>query len=131
LSGFEKRVRDEFKSSSVIANWGKRKAYIVNDVVFDRNPHTSLFEYNGSKISVAEYFSKLYGKKCTDDKQPLFECKAGGISVHLPTEFCTIDGVPASIRSDPMKMAGVLKQCRKNPEEKFREINDFCKTLGK
>jgi hypothetical protein len=60
LSGFEKRVKDEFKGSSVIANWGKRNAYIVNDVVFDRNPHTSLFEYNGAKISVADYFSKLY-----------------------------------------------------------------------
>jgi hypothetical protein len=64
-------------------------------VIFDRNPNTSLFDYNGSKISVGDYFFKLYNKKCTDPFQPLFECRAGGILVHLPTEFCTIDGVPS------------------------------------
>ena len=47
----------------------------------------------------------------------------------LPPEFCTIDGVPDCIRSNPMMMRNVLAQCRKNPEQKQEEIQTFCTNL--
>ena len=50
----------------MIANWGNRKAYIVKDVIFDKNPVTKFFsDSNGNKVSVAEYFLKTYGLKTT------------------------------------------------------------------
>jgi len=49
--------------------------------------------------------------------------------VHLPTEFCTIDGVPDSIRSDPFKMRNVIQNTKKNPDEKLSEIHTFSKKL--
>jgi hypothetical protein len=36
----------EFKGQSVIANWGNKKAYIVNDVIFDKNPMNKFFDDN-------------------------------------------------------------------------------------
>jgi hypothetical protein len=120
----------EFKGQSVIANWGNKKAYIVNDLIFDKTPMTKFFEdHNGKKVSVAEYFLKTYNMKVTDKNQPLLLVKIGGKECHLPTEFCTIDGVPESIRSDPTKMRNVLSNCRKNPEEKIHEIKQFSETL--
>lgn len=47
----------------------------------------------------------------------------------IPPEFCTIDGVPDCIGSNPMLMRNVLASCRKNPEEKQGEIQAFCKGL--
>ena len=119
----QQQISREFKGQSVIANWGNKKAYIVHDVIFDKNPLTKFFEdSNGTKVSVADYFLRTYNMKITDKNQPLFVCKIGGKECHLPTEFCTIDGVPDSIRSDPFKMRNVLQTCRKNPDEKLREI---------
>lgn len=83
----------------------------------------------GTKVSVAEYFQRTYNMKITERNQPLFLCKIGGKDCHLPTEFCTIDGVPDSIRSNPMKMREVLQACRKNPNEKLTEIHDFSEIL--
>lgn len=62
----ESQILREFKGQSVIANWGNKKAYIVNNVIFDKNPITKFFaDHDGNKISVAEHFSKTYGLKTT------------------------------------------------------------------
>lgn len=116
------RAKDEFVGKSVIANWGNRKAYIVQEVVFKFNPFTLFFEFNGSKICVAKYFEDTYALKVTVPNQPLFRCAIGGLDAYLPTEFCSIDGVPDAIRSDSYKMANVLKNCRKDPNEKYNTI---------
>lgn len=62
----ESQILREFKGQSVIANWGNKKAYIVNNVVFDKSPITKFFtDGEGNKISVAEHFSKTYNLKTT------------------------------------------------------------------
>ena len=53
----EQAVRAEFSGKSVIADWGAKRTYIVTDVDFEKNPVSQKFDYNGKKISVAEYFS--------------------------------------------------------------------------
>jgi hypothetical protein len=39
----EAKIRDEFKYKSVIGSWGNKKAYIVQDVIFDKTPYTCIF----------------------------------------------------------------------------------------
>jgi len=110
-------IRREFKGKSIIANWGFKKAYIVDDVIFDSDPFDMYFDDSqGEKTSVANYFYKVYKMKVSEKKQPLFVCRMGGKECHLPPEFCTVDGVPASIRADPRKMRDVLQTTRKTPE---------------
>lgn len=53
---YKKIVKDEFIGKSIIANWGYKKAYIVKNVIFDKNPFNLSFEYGSTKMSVAEYF---------------------------------------------------------------------------
>jgi hypothetical protein len=67
--------------------------------------------------------------KCKVPKQPLFLVKINGKDGFLPTEFCSIDGVPETIREDPFKMRNVLQSCRKNPTQKFSAIQEFSKDL--
>jgi hypothetical protein len=105
----EEMVRREFKGSSVIANWGLKKAYIVSDILFKETPFTKSFEDSeGNSTTVANYFLKTYNMKISQGDQPLLVCKIGGKECHLPTEFCTMDGVPDAIRNDPFKMRNSL-----------------------
>lgn len=110
------KIEDEFKYKSVIGTWGIKKCYIVQDIIHEKTPVTCFFHDNkGDKISIAEYFSKTYQMKVKDFRQPLFLVKINGKDCFLPPEFCTIDGVPETIREDPFKMRNVLQSCRKNP----------------
>jgi hypothetical protein len=40
----QSQIIREFKGQSVIANWGNKKAYIVNDILFDETPITKTFQ---------------------------------------------------------------------------------------
>jgi hypothetical protein len=114
------RILHEFQFKTVIGAYGMRKTYFVEDVDFKLTPVTKRFEtHDGKKMSIAEYFLKTYSLKITDMKQPLFIIKINGKECHIPPEFCTIDGVPQSIREDPRRMRDVLASCRKNPQQKF------------
>ena len=64
----------------------------------------------------------VYEKRVTDNNQPLIIVKHGDNMIHLPPEFCRIDGVPDSIRASP-GMRDCLAICRVNPEQKMRDIN--------
>lgn len=54
---------------------------------------TLTFIYNDGRITLADYFRKMYAPKAEirDMEQILFKVKG---DVYLPPELCTIDGVP-------------------------------------
>ena len=47
----------------------------------------------------------------------------------IPSEFCLIDGVPDSIRSNPKSMRTLLNEVRYNPEQKMQQINQMVNKL--
>ena len=58
---FQDQCRAEFTGSSVIANYGTKRTYIVKDIRFDQGPCSTFFELkDGTQISVAKYFYKQY-----------------------------------------------------------------------
>ena len=57
----------------------------------------------------------VYGKAVRDPRQPLIIVKHGDFMIHLPPEFCRIDGVPASIKASPA-MRDCLAICRTTPD---------------
>lgn len=102
-------MKREFIGKSVISTWGNKRAYIISDVVFTSNPFNHYFkDSSGTDISVADYFRKNYKMKVTDHEQPLLEIYQGGKAIHLPPEFCTLDGVPDQIRADGRQMRELL-----------------------
>lgn len=130
LQQSEEAIKYEFVGSSVISQWGNKRAYIVHSVNFRTNPFTQEFvDSNNNKRTVANYFQEEYGVKIKTEDQPLFVCKVGGKDIHIPPEFCTIDGIPEQIRTDGHKFRNVLQTIRKDPSEKLYEISNFSKTL--
>ena len=96
--------------------------------MFDQNPIQHTFEHNGTIVSVAEYFARVYGKKITQPKQPLFLVKVAGNDTMLPTEFCLLDNVPDYVRKSPA-MRDALALTRIDPQEKIHRIQEMVRTL--
>ena len=118
---FKEMIDKEVVGSSIIADWGNKRTYIIDGIDFTTNPVKCKFPYNGEQISVAQYMQQVYNKAVTDFNQPLIIVKHGDEHIHLPPEFCRIDGVPESIRASP-SMRDCLAICRLTPEEKMREV---------
>ena len=78
-------VNMEFANKSIMANWGARQTYIVAGVDFEKNLADLKFERQGSEISLAEYFSKIYNLEVSDMRQPVLVVKSGGKDLILPS----------------------------------------------
>ena len=63
---FMARIDSDIKGSSVIADWGHKRTYIIDDVDFKVNPVSKKFEHNGAEISVAQYMQEVYDKTVRD-----------------------------------------------------------------
>jgi len=122
-SEFQNEVKRQLIGQSIIANYGIKRTYIIQDVNFDNGPCVTFFDLkDGQKISVAKYFYKTYNLKITDKRQPMLIVRAQGHACSIPSEFCLVDGVPDSIRSNPAAMRTLLGQVRQNPQEKLDAI---------
>ena len=64
----------------------------------------------------------------TQPQQPLFICKVGEALMHLPTEFCLIDGVPDSMRNG-RDMRDAMAKTRIRPGEKMDRIKKMVNEL--
>lgn len=105
----------------IIADWGNRRSYTVNDICFEHTPVSMTFPYQEKEISVAEYFKKHYSKDIKNLSQPLFSIKIGENNFYLPPEFCLVDGVTEDIRKS-QGMRDALKATRIDPQEKVKRI---------
>lgn len=114
-------VRMEFSGKSIIADWGNKRTYRVDDVDFDVTPLTHEFVWNDEPIKLARYFQVVYNKIVSDPNQPCFLVKMGEQHQYLPVEFCLLDGVPDSIRKGA-GMRDALAMTRISPEEKIAQI---------
>ena len=97
------------------------RVYIVHAVDFKTDPVRHTFDYNGTQVSVAEYMHDVYQKDIRDVNQPLIVVKHGDEFIHLPPEFCRIDGVPEQIRASP-GMRDCLAMCRMQPHQKMSDV---------
>lgn len=125
---FEQIVKLEFVNKSVIADWGNKRTYIVNDIDFEKNPINQTFMFNDKQTKIAEYFKQVYDRQLTDFGQPLFKIQVSDQEYYLPPELCLLDGVPDSIRKSP-GMRDALTRTRINPQDKINKIQKMCEIL--
>ena len=63
---FKQMVRLEFSGKSVIADWGNKRTYNVEDVSFEHTPTNTTFLWNDREVTIAEYFQAAYGKSVSN-----------------------------------------------------------------
>lgn len=126
---WQQAVRLEFSGSSIVADWGNKRTYRVEDVDFERTPGVYEFMWNDRMVKLAEYFKQVYDKSVSDVTQPCFVVKIGESEQLLPSEFCLIDGVPDSIRKSA-GMRDALAMTRVSPQEKLRQVQQMVDLLS-
>ena len=132
IDRFQDECRKEFVGSSIIANYGVKKTYIVDDIKFDLGPCNTFFDMrDGQKISVAKYFYKTYNLKISDKRQPMLMTKHQGRLISIPSEFCLMDGVPDSIRNNGKSMRTLLNKTKQTPDQKMAAIVKMVNSLFK
>mmetsp|Transcript_55466 Transcript_55466/g.76273 ORF Transcript_55466/g.76273 Transcript_55466/m.76273 type:complete len:89 (-) Transcript_55466:1665-1931(-) len=57
----KQRCKFEFVGKTIIANWGNKRTYIVNDLDFDVNPVSKKFSVGDMETTVSDYFKNHYG----------------------------------------------------------------------
>lgn len=74
ISEDQQKGRDNFKAqilgSIVLASYGMKRTYRVDDVDFNMTPKTT-FNWKGRDISYMEYFKEQYGINIKDPNQPM------------------------------------------------------------
>lgn len=114
----------------MIANYGNKKTYMVQDINFDLTPCSTFFTLqDGSKMSVAKYFKKEYNLVISDKKQPMLIMRQGGKGCFVPPEFCILDGVPDQIRSNNREMRELLSKTRQDPSQKIQSVQKMIAQL--
>ena len=84
---------------------------------------------DGSVNTVQRYFEKTYSLKITQPKQPLFLCEVAGKEIHLPMEFCLIDGIQGTMQKNDLRE--VLKRVQQGPDQKLDKIQVLVDKLYK
>jgi hypothetical protein len=117
IDRFQDMCRKEFTGSSIIANYGVKKTYIIDDINFDQGPCNTYFDMrDGTKVSVAKYFLKTYNLKISEKRQPMLMTKHQGRLISIPTQFCLMDGVPDSIKNNGRSMRTLLNETKQTPD---------------
>lgn len=83
-------VSREFEGCTIMAKYGPQRTYRVNCIRWDLNPQTCFFESgeDKKKVSMVQYFQRVYEMKIYNLKQPLFEIKQKRQNIYLPPELC-------------------------------------------
>ena len=63
---WQQAVKLEFNNRSIIADWGNRRTYRVDDVDFEVTPLNHEFIWNGENTKLARYFEVNYNKVVTN-----------------------------------------------------------------
>nr|AEX87971.1 Otiwi9 [Sterkiella histriomuscorum] len=127
---FQDKVKEVFIGQSLVTTWGSYRAYQIKSIIFDKTPFTMKFTNSeGDTFTVAQYFQKVIKQNITDKNQPIFVASLNGRDIYLPPELCNMDGIPDEISQDPYQMKEIMSKFRKNPNQKYDEIEKFSSKL--
>lgn len=129
----EDAVYEEFAGAVVMTRYGQNRTYKVDSIRFDMNPksHTFVQGEQGTKINMLQYFKKQYGIERMNPNQPLLEIKQKRGTIYLPTELCTMVGIPTNVREDFRAMSEIKKSIFLNPTQKIQNITELSRMIAK
>ena len=73
----QKEINTKLKGLSFKVCYAKRH-YIIDEIIFDRNPSNTTINYEGKSINLIEYYKKAYKKTIKNEDQPLILVRKKG-----------------------------------------------------
>eukprot|EP00826_Nyctotherus_ovalis_P051383 TRINITY_DN6417_c0_g2_i2.p1 TRINITY_DN6417_c0_g2~~TRINITY_DN6417_c0_g2_i2.p1 ORF type:complete len:1027 (-),score=347.90 TRINITY_DN6417_c0_g2_i2:155-3235(-) len=117
-------VRKEIANKSVIARYGSRRTYVINDLVVDRNPVNT--KLDSESITLYEYYKKRYFCLIKDKYQPLLlsirkDKNGNDTRVYLIPELCSLTGLPERLRADRATLQKLSIYTKLSPDQRKLE----------
>ena len=127
------KVKEELIGRSFKVSYAKRN-YIIDDIIFDRNPLTQVFNYEGETINLVKYYEKAHKLKIRDTKQPLIIVRRKGpqnedITLYFVPELCFLAGLDDDAVKDGFFMRELAKYTKLEPNDRVDKTNEFLKLL--
>ena len=125
-SDYRDGVKEIVVGNSVLARYGNKRTYVINDVDYTHSPATCEFEGPQGKMSIAEYFLKKYLLKIKDPNQPLLvsqlKQKDGKKQqIYLVPELCSLTGLPGELREDRNAMKQLATYTKLSPDQRSQQ----------
>lgn len=134
---YREDAREYFKERSVIAWYGNKRNYIVNDIDFNLNPNTHSFITPEGTMNITTYMKKKYGIPIKHLDQPLlvnFKRIKGAPEtvekVYLVPELCGLTGLPDAIRSDFQAMKQIAVHTKLSPDQRTEKMGRLLKLFN-
>ena len=126
-------IREELKGRSFKVSYAKRN-YRIDDIIFDRNPQNTTFNFEGKSINLINYYEKIHKLKITNKNQPLIlvrrtDSQGEPINLYFVPEFCSLAGLEDDATKDGFFMKELAKYTKLEPKDRVNKTNKFIELL--
>ena len=135
-AGLQENLKEEIVGKSVLARYGNKRTYVVNDIDFTLSPAKYTFDGPSGKTTVMNYFKTKYLIAIKDPDQPLLLCikkqKDGKENkVYLVPELCSLTGLPDELREDRGALQKFSVYTKLSPDHRVQEAERLLKLFAK
>ena len=129
----QKKLLNDLVGRSFKVSYAK-KNYIIDDILFDRNPNKQDFNYNGKTMTIKEYYKDKYDIEIEDLSQPLLvvrrkNSEGKDINLYFVPELCNFAGLDDEFLKDRDFMKKLANYTKLDPKDRIAKTNEFLKLL--
>ena len=129
----QKEIKEDLSGRSFKVSYAKRN-YRIDDIIFDRNPQTQTFNYNGNSINLIKYYEEAHKLKIKNLSQPLIlvrrtDSQGEPVNLYFVPEFCSLAGLEDDATKDGFFMKELAKYTKLEPKDRVNKTNEFIKLL--
>ena len=129
----QKEIRENLLGRSFKISYAKRN-YRIDDILFDRNPKTQTFNYEGKNTNLVDYYEEAKKLKIRDLEQPIILVRKRGpqnqeLNLYFIPELCFLAGLDDDAVKDGFFMRELSKETKLEPNDRVDKTNEFLKLL--
>ena len=111
-----------------------KKNYVIDNILFDRNPQKQDFNYENKTTTLKEYFEIKYKIKIQEPSQPLLvvkrkDAEGKDINLYFVPELCYLAGLDDEFIKDRDFMKKLATYTKLTPQDRIKKTNEFLNLL--
>ena len=127
------KIKEDLIGRSFKVSYAK-KNYIIDDILFDRNPNNQDFTHDGKSKTLKDYYLEKHKIKIEDLTQPLLVVKkvdsqGKEIRLYFVPELCYLSGLDDEFIKDRDFMKKLANYTKLEPKDRIKKTNEFLNLL--
>ena len=125
----QQKIKDNLIGRSFKVSYSK-KNYIIDDIIFDRNPNKQDFNFNGKTVVLKDYYKQKYDITIKNLSQPLILVNRKGpqgqeVPLYFVPELSYLAGLDDEFLKDRDFMKKLANYTKLTPQDKIKKTNEF------